>query len=89
MVRLRILPTDVNVKSGELADSVRSLLPSGMKVLKAGEEPIAYGLVASILDVQIEEKDGVMDELENSVRSSSLVSQVDVVGLSRMSARLK
>jgi len=89
LVRLKILPKDVDVKSSELIDSVKRVLPEDMSVVREGEEPIAFGLVASILDVQVEERDGVMDDLEDSVHSSSLVSQIEVLGVSRMSTRLK
>jgi translation elongation factor EF-1beta len=60
-----------------------------MTVRKALDEPIAFGLVAVIVDIQIDEKEGLMDALEGAVRSSDLVSQADVIGVSRDSTSLK
>lgn len=89
IVKLRILPTDAGLKSKEVYESFKNKMPTGMVVKNLAEEPIAFGLEASILDIQLEEKDGALEALEEAVRSSSLVSQVDVVGVSRGSAKLK
>ncbi|MFQ6134736.1 MAG: elongation factor 1-beta [Nitrososphaerales archaeon] len=89
IARLKILPTDAGIKSSDIVESIREKLPEGMVVKNETEEPIAFGVVASILDIQFEEKEGEMDALEKAVRSSPLVSQVDVIGVSRVSASLK
>jgi elongation factor 1-beta len=89
IVRMKVLPTDAGINSEDLVESIRGKLPVGMAVKNASEEPIAFGLVASILDIQMEEKDGAMDSLEEAVRSSDLVSQLDVLGISRDSTSLK
>ncbi len=86
---MKILPTDAGIKSSDIVESIRGKLPDGMVVKRESEEPIAYGLIASILDVQFEEKEGVMDALEEAIRASPIVSQVDVIGVSRVSTRLK
>lgn len=89
IARLKILPTDAGIKSGEIIESIRDKLPEGAVVKREVEEPIAFGLVASILDIQFEEKEGAMEALEEAVRSSDLVSQVDVLGVSRVSTTLR
>ncbi len=89
IARVKILPTDAGIKSSDIVGSIRDKLPEGVVVKNEVEEPIAFGLVASILDIQFEEKDGAMDALEEGIRASPLVSQVDVIGVSRVSADLK
>ncbi len=89
LVRMKVFPTDAEIKSSDLVESVKSKLPAEMVIKRTSEEPVAFGLVATILDVQMEEKDGLMDALEEAVRSSELVSQLDVLGVSRVSASLK
>ena len=89
LVRMKVFPTDAEIKSSDLVESVKSKLPAEMVIKRTSEEPVAFGLVATILDVQMEEKDGLMDALEEAVRYSELVSQLDVLGVSRVSASLK
>ncbi len=89
LVRMKVFPTEAEIKSSDLVESIKSKLPAGMVIKRTSEEPVAFGLVASILDIQMEEKEGSMDALEESVKSSELVSQLDVVGVSRVSASLK
>ncbi|MCL4436914.1 MAG: elongation factor 1-beta [Thaumarchaeota archaeon] len=86
---MKVFPTDAEIKSSDLVESVKSKLPAGMVIKRTSEEPVAFGLVATVMDVQMEEKDGSMDALEEAVRSSDLVSQLDVLGVSRVSASLK
>ena len=86
---MKVFPTDAEIKSSDLVESVKSKLPAGMVIKRTSEEPVAFGLVATVMDVQMEEKDGSMDALEEAVRSSELVSQLDVIGVSRVSASLK
>ncbi|OHE55542.1 MAG: hypothetical protein A3K61_05395 [Thaumarchaeota archaeon RBG_16_49_8] len=89
LVRMKVFPNDAEIKSSDLVESVKSKLPAGMVIKRSSEEPVAFGLIATILDVQMEEKDGSMDALEEAVKSSVLVSQLDVIGVSRVSASLK
>ncbi len=89
IARLRILPTDAGIKSDAIVESIKNKLPDGVSIKKQNEEPIAFGLIASILDIQLEEKDGLMDALEEVIRDSSIVSQVDVIGISRSSTNIK
>jgi len=89
IARLRILPTDAGIKSDDIVESIKNKLPDGVSIKKQNEEPIAFGLIASILDIQLEEKDGLMDDLEEAIRDSSIVSQVDVIGISRSSTNIK
>ena len=89
IARLRILPTDAGIKSDDIVESIKNKLPDGVSIKKQNEEPIAFGLIASILDIQLEEKDGAMDALEEAIRASDIVSQVDVIGISRSSTNIK
>ena len=89
LVRLKILPDDVNVKPAELASYVEGKLPEGASIRARGEEPIAFGLEALLLDVEVEEAEGAMDRLEEAIGKADHVSQIQVVGVSRLSTTLK
>ncbi len=88
IVKLKILPKNPEIKINDLVKSIKEKLPQNMYVKKEEEEPIAFGIIASILIIQIEEKEGSMDVLEESVRSSPLVSQIDIIGISRASTKI-
>jgi len=83
LVRLKVLPIDAETKPNEVLESVQKSLPSNMEVKRVIEDPIAFGLTASIIDFLIEEKDGEMDRLEKALKLSDLVSQIEVIGISR------
>ncbi len=89
IARLKILPIDAGIKSNNIVESIKNKLPDGVSIMNQNEEPIAFGLIASILDIQLEEKDGAMDALEEAIRASDIVSQVDVIGISRSSTNIK
>ncbi|MCP8321869.1 MAG: elongation factor 1-beta [archaeon] len=89
MVRLRVLPTDAEITPARISESIQKSLPSNIEIRRVVEEPIAFGLVASIIDFIIEDREGEMDRLEKSVRASELVSEIEVIGLSKLSTSLK
>jgi len=89
LVRLRILPTDAEISPAKVSESIQKSLPSDIGIRRVVEEPIAFGLVASIIDFIIEDREGEMDRLEESIRSSEFVSEVEVIGLSKFSTSLK
>ncbi len=88
VIRIKLLPQDISTKSQAMVDSVAGLLPKDAKVRSHREEPIAFGLVAAIVDVVAPEEEGMVDKVEESVTKSPLVSQYEVTGVSRMSSRL-
>ncbi|MEM4725775.1 MAG: elongation factor 1-beta [Nitrososphaerales archaeon] len=88
LVRVKVLPDDITVSLDELTEKIINKLPAGSSLLKKVQEPIAFGLSALILDIKIKESEGVLDTLEASIKDVEHVSQVDVVGVSRLSTPL-
>ncbi|MCP8305221.1 MAG: elongation factor 1-beta [archaeon] len=89
LVRLRVLPKDADISPDKVSESIQKSLPSNIEVKKVVEEPIAFGLTASIMDFLIEEKEGELDRLEKAIQSSDLVSQIEVIGVSKFSTSLR
>ncbi|MGQ9469733.1 MAG: elongation factor 1-beta [Nitrososphaerales archaeon] len=89
LIRLRILPIDAEISPVKVSESIQKSLPSNIEIRSVVEEPIAFGLFASIIDFVIEDREGEMDKLEEFVRSSELVSEMEVIGMSKLSTSLK
>ncbi|MCP8310530.1 MAG: elongation factor 1-beta [Candidatus Methylarchaceae archaeon HK01B] len=89
LVRLRVLPKDADIGPDKVSESIQKRLPSNIEVKKVIEEPIAFGLTASIIDFLIEEREGEIDRLEEAIQSSDLVSQIEVIGVSKFSTSLR
>ena len=88
IAKIKVLPKEVGTDLKKMASSIEKVLPKGAAIKRTGEEPIAFGLVALLLDVQVEEKEGAVDRLEEAVKTSNLVSEVEVKGISKFSTRI-
>ncbi|MEM1525445.1 MAG: elongation factor 1-beta [Nitrososphaerales archaeon] len=88
IVKLKVFPVDVGINLNEMAESIQKNLPKGMEIVSKYEEPIAFGLSALILNIKLEEKEGVMEALEKAVKSSKYVSEIQVIGVSTYSTHL-
>ena len=80
MVSLKIFPSDIVADMNGLKDKVKKSLEGKATIYKFDEEPVAFGLVALIAHILMsEENSGIMDEIENSLKSISGVSEVEVL----------
>ena len=63
---------------------IEKRLPKDVSVLRFQEEPIAFGLVALIANLLMpEEVSGKMDEIEDTLKSTEGVSEIQVVSVTR------
>jgi translation elongation factor aEF-1 beta len=85
---MKILPKEAGLNINDMVESIKNNLEGDMQIVRVAEDPIAFGLSAAILDIVIEDKEGKMDELEERIKSSNFVSQIDVMGVSRFSSKI-
>lgn len=85
VARIKILPQDVAIKPDQLLKDISDALLEGMAIRNSTEEPIAFGLVALIVDIKFEDKEGSMEELENLLNSIENISQIEVKAVSKLS----
>jgi elongation factor 1-beta len=52
-------------------------------------EPIAFGLKAIVGDFLLDDAEGQMDKLEESIKSIEGVGEIEVTNISRQSVRMK
>jgi elongation factor 1-beta len=89
VARIRILPADADSNLDNVVESIKKSLPEGMEMKGHIMEPIAYGLKAIIGDFFLEDAEGQMDKLEDSIRSVEGVGEIEVTNVSRISVKIK
>jgi elongation factor 1-beta len=89
VVRIRILPADAESNLENVVESIKKSLPTGMDMKSSSMEPIAFGLKAILGDFLLDDAEGQMDKLEESIKSIEGVGQIEVTNISRQSVRMK
>jgi elongation factor 1-beta len=89
LVRVKVMPSGPEVSSDTLLESVKGVLSKEMTLKGSKEDPIAFGLYALIIDIVAPEEEGMVDKVEAAVAKAPLVTQSDLMGVSRMSSHLK
>jgi elongation factor 1-beta len=88
VARIKILPVDIEVNLDNLANSLKTTIPAGMELRSHITEPIAFGLNSLIVDITLEDSEGQIDKLEDSIKSVDGVGEIEVTNVSRQSVRI-
>jgi elongation factor 1-beta len=86
IITYKVFPTGVEVNFDDLKKKIEANLPQYATIDGYGEEPIAFGLKALLMQVRFpEDKSGVLDDLEKKLEGISEVSQLQTLMVRRSS----
>lgn len=89
VARIRILPAEAESNLDNVLNSMKTSMPAGMELKGHAVEPIAFGLKAIVGDFTLEDAEGQMDKLEESIRGIEGVGEIEVMNISRQSVKMK
>jgi translation elongation factor aEF-1 beta len=80
LVTIKIFPQDAPADMNALKEKIRKTLEGKASIYKYEEEPVAFGLVALVAHVLVpEEVQGRMDEVEELLKKTDGISEVQVM----------
>ena len=86
VITYKIFPSDIIEDFGPLKKRIESNLPEFATVHGYGEEPVAFGLKALLIQIKFpEDKTGVLDEFEKKIETIEEISQVQTLMVRRTS----
>ncbi|MFL6525384.1 MAG: elongation factor 1-beta [Nitrososphaera sp.] len=89
VVRIRILPAEAESNLEDVVELIKRSVPEGMEMKSSTLEPIAFGLKAIVGDFLLDDAEGQMDKLEESIKSVEGAGELEVMNISRQSVRMK
>jgi len=89
VARIRILPAEADSDLEDVVQRLKSMNSDGIQMVAHAKEPIAFGLEGIVGDFVMEDQAGQMDRLEEFIRNTDGVGEIEVINISRQSVKMK
>jgi elongation factor 1-beta len=89
VARIRILPAEADSDLEDVIKHLKSMNPDGIQMIAHAREPIAFGLEGIVGDFLMEDQEGQMDRLEDFIKNTDGVGEIEVINISRQSVKMK
>lgn len=89
VARIKMLPSESDADIDSIPRILKETLPEGFKLLAHKKEPIAFGLYSVLADFTLDDSEGQMELLEESIRKVEAVGEIEVINVSRQSVSIK
>ena len=89
VARIKVLPKDSETDIETLINNLKMGIPKGMELKAHAKEPIAFGLNALIGDFLLDDAEGEMEKLEDSLRQIEGAGEIQIITISRQSVKMK
>lgn len=89
VARIKMLPSESDSDIDSIPKILKETLPEGFKLLAHKKEPIAFGLYSLLADFTLDDSEGQMELLEESIRKVEAVGEIEVINVSRQSVSIK
>ena len=84
LTTMKIMPDSPDIDLEAIKSTIESSMPEGARIHEISEEPIAFGLVAVILQFITEDGEGGSEAVEEMVQSIDGVASFEVTGVGRL-----
>ncbi|WP_304046290.1 elongation factor 1-beta [Methanobrevibacter gottschalkii] len=84
LTTMKIMPDSPDVDLDAIKATIESSMPEGAKLHDMAEEPIAFGLVAIILQFITDDGEGGSEPVEEMVQSIDGVASIEITGVGRL-----
>ncbi len=78
MMRIRVMPNDVNVNMEELLERVKDIQLEGVELRDATIQPVAFGLKALVLLAIMPDTEGIGDKYVEEIQKIDGVESVEI-----------
>lgn len=89
VARIKMLPSESDADIDSIPNILKETLPEGLKLLAHKKEPIAFGLYSLLADFTLDDSEGQMELLEESIRNVEAVGEIEVINVSRQSVSME
>jgi elongation factor 1-beta len=88
VARIKILPSESEADIDSIPKILSETLPEGFKLIAHTKEPIAFGLYSVLADFTLDDSEGQMELLEDSIRKVEAVGELEIINVSRQSVKI-